>query len=82
MPWVSTALQLPTWGYVLGEQGMFQDPGTQIQAWGAQAAGDVFCHVLEGTGRVGLLVAVGGATGTAELEGGERLRDIMRRWGK
>lgn len=44
--------------------------------------GDVFCHFLEGAGRVGLLVAVGGATGTAELEGGERLRDIMRRWGK
>lgn len=36
-----------------------------------------------GAGREGrTLVAVGGAVGTAELEGGEGLRDIMRRWGK
>lgn len=50
---------------------------------GSTGCGKYFLSFPRGAGREGrTLVAVGGAVGTAELEGGEGLRDIMRRWGK
>lgn len=69
-------------GVRAGGTGDVPGPWDTDTGLGGTGCGRCFLSFPRGGREVGLLVAVGGAKGTAELEGGERLRDIMRRWGE